>query len=282
MLLPHWHILATAKHAVSSIGDRRACLLGMSKLIECPSGLSFIARKFKGSEANLFTDRKLIRGGFLISRLLSATFESLVDAGPYKVSNGSPSWDSMLTGDRIVALIRLRVATYEGLPLEFKTQCDSAACRRPFDVELDLDEDLQIKRLSNEDREAFENGNRLSTEIEVDGVLRKITFHLLTGEDEKRMSKIGTQTPDRQVTMSLAQRIDEISDVHKNDKVRWLEALDLDVLSELVEKLDEHDCGVETTIERECPHCQNIMDVIIPLGGQEFFLPKRKKAARAA
>lgn len=249
----------------------------MAHVIECPSGLSFHVRKLRGAEANLFTDRQLIRRGLLVGKLLGATFEGVVDSGPYKIGQGgAPPWDTMLTGDRIVALVKLRVATY-GPELEFKVQCDNESCRRRFDHDLNLDEQLVVKPLSDEDRAAFTAGNSLKTSIEIGDKTHEISFHLLTGKDETRMATLGDRANGQQVTMSLAARIDAISDVHANDKVRWLETLDLDMLTELVEKLDAHDCGVETAIECECPHCGNFMEVNLPLGGREFFLPKRKK-----
>lgn len=249
----------------------------MAHVIECPSGLSFHVRKLRGAEANLFTDRQLIRRGLLVGKLLGATFEGVIDAGPYKIgTGGAPPWDTMLTGDRIVALVKLRVATY-GPELDFKVQCDNEACRRRFDVDLNLDTGLVIKPLSDDDRTAYTSGNVLKTSIDVDGKTHEISFHLLTGKDELRMATVNERANGQQVTMSLAQRIDAISDVHPNDKVRWIETLDLDTMTELVEKLDAHDCGVETNIECECTHCGNFMEVSLPLGGREFFLPKRKK-----
>lgn len=250
----------------------------MAHVIECPSGLSFHSRKLKGSEANLFTDRQLVRRGLLIGKILGSTYEGLLDAGPYKIGQGgAPPWDQLLVGDRIVALVKLRIATY-GPEVDFKVQCDDETCRKRFDHDLNLESGLTLKSLSEEDREAFEAGNKLTTELEVEGVRHQIGFHLLTGKDELRLSALSQRSSGQQVTLSLAQRIDSISGVHANDKMRWLESLDLDILNALVEMLDEHDCGIDTAIECECPHCGNFMEVSLPLGSREFLLPKRKKA----
>ena len=47
----------------------------------------------------------------------------------------------------------------------------------------------------------------------------------------------------------------------------------------LLDRFDEADCGVETSIEIECPECFAEQTVDLPFG-REFFLP-RKKTTRA-
>lgn len=254
----------------------------MANLIECPSGLSFYARKLRGSEANLFTDRKTVRKGILIDRILSSTFEELSEPGPYNIGDeGKPTWKHLLTGDRLVALIQIRIATY-GPEMEFAVQCDNDGCRKRFHIELDLVEDLQIKNLSKKDREAFVGGNLIEAPmVDNDGQQRTVQFHLMTGADEVKMSSIAEREIDRQVTASLAQRIDRIEGVHANDMIRFLDTLDMDLLQDMTARLDEHDCGVETDIEVECDYCGQYMTVVLPLGGREFFLPKRKRQAQA-
>lgn len=262
----------------------------MAALIECPSGLSFHARKLRGSEANLFTDRQLVRKGKLIGKILGSVCEDLVDPGPYSIGEGgSPPWDQLLTGDRVAALVAVRVATYQP-EMEFTVQCDNENCRKRFKVDIHLVEDLVVKPLSDGDREAFMAGNKLTTWIEDDngatldpqltgGIAangRAVTFHLMTARDERKLQQVGDRAPSQQITASLAQRINGIDGVHGNDLIRYLDGCDLDRLQDLVARMDEHDCGIDVDIEVECSHCGNFMEVQIPLGGKEFFLPRRQ------
>lgn len=236
-----------------------------------------MARKLKGSEANLFTDRQLARRGGLTNELLKATFKEVSDWGPYEpTETGMPNWDTLLAGDRLTAVIDIRVSTY-GSELEWRQQCNDDGCRKSFAAEIDLTEDLVRKTLSAEDMSVFQSGNRFSLTVDDDEGERKVVYHLMTGADEKRLVKVVENIGGDRVTASLAQRIDEVSGVHKNDVIKWLNNLDLDALQYMVEEMDSHDCGVDTSIDLICPHCGNYMELEVPLGGREFFLPKTKK-----
>lgn len=254
-------------------------------LIECPSGLTFKARKLRGKEANLFTDRKVVRSGALIGNILNAVCEEVVEAGPYEINDsGMPPWGKMLSGDRIVALIQIRVATYDS-EMPFKHQCTDEMCRRRFNIDLDLIDDLVVKLLSDEDREAFLSGNKLPTWIEdpkADNNRRDVTFHLMTAQDEKKLARVSDRSPNQQITASLAQRINQIDGIHANDLIRHLDDTDLGSLQDLVARMDDHDCGIDTDFEAECSHCGHFMEVAVPLGGREFFLPQRKREVPAA
>lgn len=236
-------------------------------------------RKFKGREANLFTDKKAVRTGALISTILSSICVDVQDPGPYQLgSDGKPLWDGLLTGDRLITLIDARVGTYDS-ELSFKCQCDEDTCRATWTEDIDLVTDMKRKVLTPESRTTFENGNPFTTYVRDDnGVEHQVKFHLTTGKDELAMMNVARRHKQQQATASLGQRIDAIDGVHPNDLIRFLDDLDLDELNDLIERMDEHDCGVETSLEVECPECGNIQEVTVPLGGKEFFLPKRKRS----
>jgi hypothetical protein len=48
---------------------------------------------------------------------------------------------------------------------------------------------------------------------------------------------------------------------------------------EAVEAADRVDCGVDTTIEVECPECREVQDVDLPFDSA-FFLPGKERTAR--
>lgn len=253
----------------------------MATLIECPSGFSYYARKLRGSEANLFTDKTVTRKGHLISRILAATAEDVADPGPYKFTD-RPTWDKLLTGDRISALIQVRIATYTA-EMEFYHQCTNETCRRRFPVDVDLIRDLNHLPLSEDDRTAFEAGDLLRTHLLTeDGDRREVEFHLMVADDERKLMRIAERAADRQITMSLAQRINTIQDVERNDIAKFIGNMELGEMTALVDRLDGHDCGVDLDIEVECEHCDHFMEVAIPLGGKEFFLPTPKRTTPAA
>lgn len=249
----------------------------MATSITCPSTFTFSARKFKGQEANLFMDRKLVREGGLIGAILKAVCLDVVDPGPYALGHdGRPAWEGMLSGDRLIALIDARVGTY-GPGMEFKVQCESHGCRRVWIEDVDLTTDFERKPLSTESFTTFKNGDLFTTTfMDNDGAERLLKFHLMTGKDEAALMRVAKNNKGSQATASLLQRIDEIDGVHRNDMLRFLNDLDLDLTSDLIERLDDHDCGIKTEIESECPECGNAQEITVPLGGKEFFLPKRR------
>lgn len=249
--------------------------------VVCPSGLSFTARKYKGREANLFTDKKLVRAGGLITAILDAVCIEVTDPGPYTLdSNNRPPWDRMLTGDRIASLVETRVGTY-GPEISFPVQCENEVCRERWIEDLDLIRDLKRKVLTDEDRNTYVNGNEFTTYlIDGDGTKREVKYHLLTGQDERDLLKLSRRFKDKQATASVLQRINSVEQIHKNDLMKLLEELDLDEMTAIVDRMDAHDCGLETTIEVECPECSNYQELEVPLGGKEFFMPKRKKDSR--
>jgi hypothetical protein len=77
----------------------------------------------------------------------------------------------------------------------------------------------------------------------------------------------------------LAFRVIEIEGVDPGDKRRFLEDLPLGDADLLMDEFDRVDCGVDTTIEIECPVCLATQDVDIPFD-RTFFMPGKERTAR--
>jgi hypothetical protein len=238
--------------------------------IKCPSGLAVGVRGLKAKEANLLGDPKAIRAGTLFDTLLSNCCLGVDDPGPYNFPSGAIEWSRVLAGDRLYALLRIRIATYP-LPYVFTVPCQGEACREAIEWEIDLN-DLPVKPLPDSSRAAITSGERLH--VSVDG--KRYGFHLPTGADEKRAQTLLRQQRERLMTASLMMRVDEIEGVKPEDRLRFLEDLDLGATSRLIEALDAADCGIDTDIEIECSTCGLRQEVRLPFG-KEFFLPKTRK-----
>lgn len=248
--------------------------------IECPSGLKGTVRKWKLSEGNILANKRIAKQNKLIDELMRAVWLDTKQVGlcEYEISGLGPRWSSVLAGDRMYALIQARILTW-GPAYEFKYQCDNSACERHFWWEIDLS-DLPVKKLKVEHAKIFREGNKFEAQIKE---LGKISFQLMTGSTQRRALKDAEDNQEEALTTSLAHRIIGVEGQkfdHKKTIKDWLEDQDLNLAMEMVEVLDEHDCGVETGIEIECSHCGNEMDVELPLG-REFFMPRRKKKSRA-
>ena len=77
----------------------------------------------------------------------------------------------------------------------------------------------------------------------------------------------------------LAWRVLEIEGVADKDKRGFLEDLSLRDADFLVDEFDRVDCGVDTTIEIECPECFQTQEVELPFD-KGFFLPGKDRTAR--
>jgi hypothetical protein len=247
----------------------------VSTLITCPSGLAGTLRGMTVKEERILTDRALAKGGGQLDRLLAACWEGLEDPGPYTFPKETVDWLHVLQGDRFYALVALRVLTY-GPEYSFKVTCQEGGCRAPIEWELDLNE-LPVRALSDESRASFLAGNRFG--FELPSAKRRATFRLLTGSDEHKLAQMKRSSGSDVFAALLAHRVTEIESVDAKDRRRFLENLPLSDADALLDEFDRVDCGVDTTIEVECPSCFARQTVELPFG-PTFFLPARKRTAR--
>lgn len=245
----------------------------MSETINCPSGLSGSVRGMKVREERLLADRKLAKSGSQLDELLAACWEGALDPGPYDFGGSGIKWGVVLTGDRFFSLMNIRALTY-GPEYGFSVSCRN--CRARIEWEVDLTR-LPIRPLSPESRAAFIAGNRFETTLPDAG--KRVWFKLLTGDDERKLPALQRAAPDRLLSSVLAYRVLEVEGVEPKDKRAFLEELTLRDADFLVDEFDRVDCGVDTTIEVECPECREVQDVDLPFDSA-FFLPGKERTAR--
>jgi hypothetical protein len=106
-----------------------------------------------------------------------------------------------------------------------------------------------------------------------------VRFRLLTGEDERKLPALQRAAPDRLLSAVLAYRVVDIDGVDAKAKRLFLEDLSLRDADFLVDEFDRVDCGVDTTLQIECPECFTAQEVELPFD-KGFFLPGRDRAAR--
>lgn len=247
----------------------------MSDIITCPSGLSGRIRGMKVREERILADRKLAKRGGQMDRLLAACWEESLDVGPYDFGDKDIDWGLVLQGDRFYALLQLRTLTY-GPEYAFAVNCQNEACRARVEWELDL-HDLPCRPLSDHSRTAFEQGNRFETTLP--GAGARVWFRLLTGADERKLPQLRRNAGERLLSAMLAFRVVEVEGVDARDKHRFIEDLTMRDADFLMDEFDRVDCGVDTTIEIECPECLATQDVDLPFD-RTFFMPATQRTAR--
>jgi hypothetical protein len=244
----------------------------MSEEISCPSGLVGRIRGMKAREERILADRKLAKNGGQLDEILAACWEETLEPGPYGFGTDPADWSKVLQGDRFFTLLSIRVASY-GPRYDFDVSCSNRECRATIPWTVNLRE-LPVRALSNESRAAFVSGRNFETVLPRAG--RRVTFRLLTGADERRMTAQRRAAGERPISTLLNVRIDSIEGVDARDKLRAIEDLEMEDVSFLLGEFDHVDCGVETEIGVECPECFVATRVELPFE-KGFFLPQRKK-----
>lgn len=245
----------------------------MPTLITCPSGCSGHIRGMRVREERVLADRKLAKSGGQLDELLTSCWEETSEPGPYVFSGKTIDWGAVLQGDRFYALLMVRALTY-GPDYAFAVSC--RACRARIEWEVDLTR-LPVRPLSQESRAAFIAGNQFDTTLPDAG--KRVTFKLLTGDDERKLPALQRASPDRLLSAVLGYRVLDIDGVDPKNKRQFLEDLTLRDADFLVDEFDRVDCGVDTTIEVECPECRETQEVELPFDSA-FFLPGKDRTAR--
>ena len=247
----------------------------MAEIITCPTGLMGRIRGMKVREERILSDRKLAKSGGQVDELLAACWEETVDAGPYDFGEKDIDWGQVLQGDRFYALLRVRALTY-GAQYAFAVSCQSEACRARIEWELDLGE-LPCRELSEESRGAFADGARFETVLPDAG--KRVCFRLLTGADERKLPQLRRSAGDRLLSAMLAFRVVEVEGLEPRERRRFIEDLTMRDADFLVDEFDRVDCGLDTTIEIECPECFATQEVELPFD-RSFFMPGKERTAR--
>ncbi|MCP4675067.1 MAG: hypothetical protein GY854_06100 [Deltaproteobacteria bacterium] len=247
----------------------------MSEIIICPSGLKGRVRKMKVHEARSFSNRRRNSKGDPMKRLFSSCWEETLDLGPYDFDDKRIDWSEVLLGDRLYALMGIRIETH-GPEYVFSVTCQERDCRKRIEWELNLDE-LPVRMLSDENREVFQNGNRF--EMTLPEADTRLWFKMLLGKDEGKLAKKRRGPEELDLSDLLSFRIVEIEGVDKKEKRRFIDDLSMSDADFLMDEFDRVDCGIDTAIEIECPQCMAVQEVELPFE-QTFFMPGKRRMAR--
>lgn len=256
--------------------------------VTLPSGLAGLIRGFKTKEANILAD-STNKDGTSLENIVASCWLETRDPGPYKLdAQARLAWSTVLSGDRLVALIEARINTY-GSAYSFQLQCRSEDCRKKFPWDVDLRRDFPVRPYPEAALKALvENDGRFPVKLPGG---RAATAVLMTGSRERlaaeRRKKVKQEKKARSsdsneyspgsLTLALHTRLVEINGIDGNDKMAFIDDMDLGDLNEIIGLLDEMEGGIDTKMEVECGECGLIQDVSLPFG-KEFFMPPRKTA----
>lgn len=190
-----------------------------------------------------------------INRILARCTESIGSIGGPLVNTVIPD---LTQGDRVYLLIAIRRASL-GNEMPFLTKCPG--CEQDARFVLDL-ADLETKKMPDPLIRSYD--------LELPKSGRKVRMKVLTGRGEEAISKASTKGVDL-ISTAIFVRIDSIDD--KPATMKDLKSLPLMDRNFLREAWEEHEGGVDTTVEIECPSCAHEYDTDLDISQQGFFNP---------
>ena len=182
----------------------------------------------------------------------------------------------LLVSDRLFLLIKIRLASFPGIPYSFHVQCENDNCGEQFSHTCDLVE-LPVEYLDEAKEEPF------TVDLPVCG--RQVGFRMLRGKDEtqiysyakrQKLKKNKSKMEDETYTYALARRIVSI-DGNEIDQATALTFLENNFVSAdslaLKKAIEKEDCGVNTDLAVECPECGFLFEKDMPFT-KEFLRPE--------
>jgi hypothetical protein len=210
--------------------------------------------------------------------LKSAT-KRLVSIGDYppgrvEASEGEGvNWLKATTEDRIFGLIATRIISFDA-GKHYRMECTCERCDRKHTKNVDLRRiedggDLVCWDFEDEKhREAFKNGAPFEGKLGE----KTVKWRMAYGEDELLIERLCQNNPKAKTDeLNLNARIVEVSDMHRNDVMKWIESMG-DERIDLQDLMAEATHGVDLVINVKCPWCNGPGESTIPFD-LEFWIP---------
>jgi len=224
-------------------------------------------RQMTAKDEDLLTSRALIKKGVVLDRLIqNLIVDKTIDS------------DSLLIGDRNAIIIATRVSGY-GSEYVVQVNCPNCGERQEYDFDLNEanvyygdDPRLETLHVTNN-----ENGTH-NTTLPRSGVT--VTFRLFTGQDEKAIIKIITDSrkrnlEEKNVTRQLNSMIVAVDSDGSREAINYfvnnMPSIDSRHLRTVFEMATPN---VDLTQVFECSECTHVQDMEVPLTA-EFFWPDR-------
>lgn len=278
----------------------------------CPSGLQLLVRSRTGKDydvlADLDSDPHGVMGRYMEGVTLRTVERGIAYDDRQFYPDGRPIYnDDFLIGDFFYLTMFHFELCSPNKPFEFEWRCseklhsskprgifsdNTCKGRETVRVKLgDADSDgrkgedgiylLPVLPLSQDDADAFRNGNRLEESLHG----TKIYIQLATRGSARKSARRAAKEESREekFTSVAAGRILEVEGVGNTfDKIRaWAGSLDDDDISDLLDVLDKHDCGVDGFVEIECPGaCARDHVVEVEINDTDFLAERRERRRR--
>lgn len=220
------------------------------------SGKQLVVRGMTGHEEDLLTDRKLLKKGQAIDKILQACVISIDGDKPTEMDISA-----LTSADRTFILVQIRRMSYGDLMENAEIKCRERDCNEKSYFDIDLSE-LDITRSETGDDREFEIA------LPISGT--KVKFRDMTGNDEKKVAKSGETEI---LTVGMMLRLVDVEGQHPNGYKKWLKSLPVKDRSFLRKAMEDTEVGLDTTIDAVCEECGSESKVRLE-GLPAFFFPE--------
>lgn len=248
-------------------------------LVTLPSGCTIALRPLRMSEEAILAKGA---GRQVVQRMVEACTVRIDDSGPYP----APTWDTMLMGDQMAALLELRCISYPDGDRYTVQGVRCPACRQASGYDVNLRYDLFRRALDADGCAHLATGEPLT--VTIDG--RVVSFVLPTPETERLRERNEKHHPGRPGN-KLRSRLKAVDGIEPHDLLAWLDGgdpqapypgLTMGDVDLMEAAMDAHDCGYDLDIDLACPRgdCGHAFTIALPFTGA--FNRPALTAARAA
>jgi len=242
--------------------------MSISKQVEMPSGAIFEIGEFKVKHI----DKLLTNGNAddVYNKIAKELVLEVIDYGPYPEEESKKLFtNNLLAGDKLAIFLVARILSNPDEPLNSSVKC-KCGNTEVFEV---LPKDIEFIPYPEESIEIYMNGNNHKLTI------GKNVYHthLATINEGSQYKYAKKEKKSRRMTLMLATMLDSIDNVDNIDKLDWLSELSIAEQTEIMNKLDEFEGGVETQFTTDCSNCDKELEVSIPFLEQIISLESKKK-----
>lgn len=258
-------------------------------LINCPSGMSFQARKWRIGDRRNLHDQRVIKQGLLMRKMLECVDEGLENPGPYDFQTEKKvPWAKVSLTDIIDALIRIRIETNP--MLAYNESCENCGAQIPLEIDL---RQLETTPMSEDGKQHLSSGEPVEKmiplrepeedEADEDVPQAKVRLKMIRGQDMPVLTKHYKQDPTTMQEVQMVLHIVSLTTAGGKELTQFKQIHDFYAMQDWYfnQKLDEAVAdlggGMVTLVNMDCRRCNAEQQGIIPFGA-EFFYPRTKRS----
>lgn len=226
-----------------------------------------------------------------IAAVLGSCFEEVVEPGPYAFLSpgpGKPAFGRLLQGDVLVAILRLRIASFPRLQgaYEFDFPCSYPLCGDLTPWSVDLGAMLAHPKLYRSlSPDSFmrvaegtpfpfttSSGTTIHFQLSTPSLLKPVR-DLMKRENRKKLTDV-------ELVAQQLVSVEGLRSAKTNEPIKdlrglwqWARKQTAGTLDEILAAYEAADCGIDTEIRVRCETCGRQQDRDLPFG-RTFFAPR--------